>query len=83
MPCWGTARPIYEQGAGRAGDAVELAPSAGVHSFHLHADQRQIIQQVFKAYGIEATVDESVRSAQARLDVDDARFETAARSREW
>ena len=75
----GQARPIYEQGAGRAGDAVELAPSADVHTFHLHADQRQILQQVFKSYGIEATVDESVRATQARLDVDDARFETAAR----
>jgi Flp pilus assembly secretin CpaC len=75
----GQARPIYEQGAGRAGEAVELAPTAGVHSFHLRADQRQILQQVFKAYGIDATVDESVRTAQARLDVDDARFETAAR----
>ena len=75
----GQARPIYEQGAGRAGDTVELAPSADVHSFHLHADQRQIIQQVFKSYGIEATVDESIRNAQVRLDVDDARFETAAR----
>jgi type II secretory pathway component GspD/PulD (secretin) len=75
----GQARPIYEQGAGRAGDAVELAPSAGVHSFHLRADQRQILQQLFKSYGIEATVDESVRATQVRLDVDDARFETAAR----
>ena len=75
----GQARPIYEQGAGRAGDAVELAPSVDVHSFHLRADQRQILQQGFKAYGVDATVDESVRGTQARLDVDDARFETAAR----
>ena len=58
---------------------MELAPAAGVHSFHLRADQRQIIQQVFKAYGIEATVDESVRTAPARLDVDNVSFETAAR----
>jgi Flp pilus assembly secretin CpaC len=75
----GQARPIYEQGAGRVSEAVELAPSVDVHSFHLRADQRQILQQVFKSYGIEATVDESVRAAQVRLDVDDARFETAAR----
>jgi Flp pilus assembly secretin CpaC len=75
----GLGRPIYEKGAGRAGEAVELAPSAEVHGFHLHADQRQILQQLFKSYGIEATVDESVRATQARLDVDDARFETAAR----
>ena len=45
-----------------AGEDVELAPAAGVRSFHLHTDQRQIIQQVFKAYGIDATVDQSVRT---------------------
>ena len=75
----GQSRPVYEQGAERAGEAVELEPAAGVHSFHLRADQRQIIRQVFKAYGIETTVDDSVRGAQARLDVDNVGFETAAR----
>jgi tetratricopeptide (TPR) repeat protein len=75
----GQSRPLYEQGAKTAGEAAQLAPSAGVHSFHLHTDQRLIIQQVFKAYGIDATLDESVRGGQARLDVDDAGFETAAR----
>jgi Flp pilus assembly secretin CpaC len=58
---------------------VELAPAGGVHSFHLRADQKQIIQQVFKAYGIEATVDASIHGGAVRLDVDDAGFETAAR----
>ncbi len=75
----GQSRPIYEQGAGTAGDEVELATSPGVHSFHLRADQRQIIQMVFKAYGIDATVDDSVRAIPARLDVDNAGFEEAAR----
>ena len=75
----GQSRPVYEQGAERAGEAVELEPAAGVHSFHLRADQRQIIRQVFKAYGIDVTVDDSVRGAQARLDVDNVGFETAAR----
>jgi type II secretory pathway component GspD/PulD (secretin) len=72
-------RPIYEQGAEMAGEAVELEPSAGVHSFHLRTDQRQIIQQVFKAYGIETTVDDSVRGTQVRLDVDNVGFGAAAR----
>jgi Flp pilus assembly secretin CpaC len=75
----GQTRPIYAQGASTVGEAVELAPTAGVHSFHLRADQRQIIQQVFKAYGIDATIDESVRNTLIRLDVDDAGFEAAAR----
>jgi Flp pilus assembly secretin CpaC/tetratricopeptide (TPR) repeat protein len=75
----GQSRPVYERGAERVGEAVELEPVAGVHSFHLLTDQRQIIRQVFKAYGIETTVDDSVRGAQARLDVDNVGFEAAAR----
>jgi type II secretory pathway component GspD/PulD (secretin) len=74
----GQSAPIYEQGAETAGDAVKLAPQAGVRSFHLRTNQRQIIQLVFKSYGIETTVDESVHSAQARLDVDNVSFEEAA-----
>lgn len=75
----GQPRPLYAARANTAGEAVELAPAAGVHSFHLRSDQRQIIQQVFKAYGIEATVDDSVRTAITRLDVDSVRFEQAVR----
>ncbi|MGD0548223.1 MAG: hypothetical protein ABR991_10415, partial [Terracidiphilus sp.] len=70
----GQARPIYAQGESGLGEAVLLLPAPGVRSFHLHTDQREIIRQVFKAYGIDATVDESVRGNQARLDVDDAGF---------
>jgi general secretion pathway protein D len=54
-------------------------PKPGTNSFHLRTDQRQLIQQVFRAYGIEATVDDSVRPIQVRLDVDNAGFESAAR----
>ncbi len=75
----GQAKPLYEQDAEAAGEAVELDPQAGIRSFHLRADQRQIIQQVFKAYGIDATVDDSVRPIQVRLDVDHVSFEAAAR----
>jgi Flp pilus assembly secretin CpaC/tetratricopeptide (TPR) repeat protein len=75
----GQSRPSYEQGADTVGAAVELAPTAGVHSFHLRAEQRQLIQQVFKAYGVDVSVDSSVLATQTRLDVDDVDFETAAR----
>jgi len=75
----GQSRPIYEQRAKVAGGLVELEPVAGSHSFHLHTDQHQIIEQVFKAYGIQASVDASVPNVQARIDVDDASFEAAAR----
>jgi type II secretory pathway component GspD/PulD (secretin) len=75
----GQPRPIYEKSERRAGEGVELEPAAGVHSFHLHAEARQIIQQVFKAYGINVTVDDSVHAAAARLDIDNASFEQATR----
>ncbi|MGO9317165.1 MAG: hypothetical protein ACLPXT_05635 [Terracidiphilus sp.] len=75
----GQSRPSYEQGADTVGEAVELEPTAGVHSFHLRSEQRQIIPQVFKAYGIDVTVDSSVLATQTRLDLDDVDYETASR----
>ena len=47
-------------------------------SFHLHTDQRQVIDQVFKAYGLKAMLDDSVRPNQVRLDLDNVNFEEAA-----
>ncbi|MGD0631368.1 MAG: hypothetical protein ABR987_18725 [Terracidiphilus sp.] len=76
----GEAGSIYEQGADTVGASVPLEPSPGTHSFHLHTDQRTAIQQVFKAYGLQPTVDDSVRFVQARLDMDDATFEQAMRA---
>ena len=76
----GQSTPPYEQAASTAGEAVSLVPASGIHSFHLRTDQRQVIQQVFKAYGLDATLDESVRPKQIRLDVDDAGFEQAMRA---
>ena len=79
MPCWVSPGLSTSKARAVAGDAAVLEPTAGVHSFHLRADQRQIIQQVFKAYGIEVSVDNTILAKQARLDVDDVDFETAAR----
>jgi type II secretory pathway component HofQ len=74
----GSAKPLYEQGAETIGEGAVLAPSPGVHSFHLRSNRRQVIQEVFKAYGVEVTLDQSVRSDVARLDVDDVGFEAVA-----
>jgi Flp pilus assembly secretin CpaC len=71
---------LYEGKVRRIGEAVILAPTSGAHSFHLHSDQRQALQQVFKAYGLDTTLDESVRPTQIRLDMDDASFEQASRT---
>lgn len=71
------AVPVYEQAADSIGVSMPLLPTPGVHSFHLHTDQRRVIQEVFKAFGIEATVDDSVRLTQVRIDLDDASFAEA------
>jgi len=76
----GEASPIYEQGADTIASSLTLEPTPGVHSFHLHTDQRSAIQQVFKAYGLQPTVDDSVRFVQVRLDIDDASFRQAMRA---
>ena len=62
------------------GARVKLAPVAGSTAFTCTPTSARSIQQVFKAYGIEATLDESVTPAQVRLDVDDASFEEAMRA---
>lgn len=60
--------------------AIELKPTRDKHSFHLRASERQIIQNVFRAYGIDASVDNSVQSRSEKIDIDDATFAEAARA---
>lgn len=76
----GRVPPLYEQAASTVGSAPIITPEAGLHSFHVQTDQRQLIQQVFKAYGVNATVDDSVQATQIMLDLDDANFQQAVRS---
>jgi Flp pilus assembly secretin CpaC len=71
--------PRYEHTGSEIGDWETLSPTTALHSFHLRTDQRQVVRQVFKAYGIETTMDESVRASQVKLDVDGASFATAVR----
>ena len=75
----GVFKPLRDEKISTMGGPIELAPTAGVHSFHMRTPKRLMIQQVFKMYGIDATVDDSVPPAQARLDVDNVDFETATR----
>ncbi len=72
-------KPLYPQAGSELEDVVVLEPEAGVHSFHLRSDRRNVIEQVFKAYGITAMLDDSVSTEATRLDVDDARFDEAMR----
>ncbi len=58
---------------------IQAEPRPGAQSFHSRGPQRQLIQRVFGAYGIDATVDDSVPNRVVRLDVDDVNFAEAAR----
>jgi len=63
-----------------AGGPVQLEPKLGKHSFHLRSNQRQIIQDVFRAFGLDASLHDSVQNKPARLDIDDATFPEAMRA---
>jgi general secretion pathway protein D len=54
---------------------LEVKPDR--HTFHLRNNERQVVQDVFKAYGIDASVHESVQSKPVRLDLEDANFTQA------
>jgi general secretion pathway protein D len=72
--------PLASPNSGPAfGGFDHLAPTPGVHSFHVRGSQRQIIQQVYRSWGIDATVDDSIRGNVVRLDLDDADFTDAVR----
>ena len=74
------AKPIYESEAESLASAPELSPMPGTHSFHLRADRRQLIQTVYRSYGIEASVDQSVSGAPVKFELDDASFAEAVRA---
>ena len=61
-----------------ASGAILLEPSKDRHSFHQKMDAKQLVQTVFRAYGIEASVHDSVQSRMVKLDTDDASFAEAA-----
>jgi general secretion pathway protein D len=70
-------KPLYEEGAQSLGGAPVLEPIAEKHSFHLKIDRRQLLQTVFRSYGIEAAVDQSVTGPALHFDLDDATFDQA------
>ena len=56
---------------------IRLEPSKDKHSFHIRSSERQVALEVFRGYGIQALIHDSVESKQVRLDVDDATFAQA------
>ena len=72
--------PMYGQDVDSLGPAPVLMPTAGSHTFHLKTDRRTVIQTVFRTYGIEASVDQSVSGPPVRFDMDDATFAQATQA---
>ena len=68
---------IYGQATESLAPAPALEPVQGRHSFHLKTGRREAIQNVFRSYGIEASVDTSVVGAPVHFDMDDATFAQA------
>ncbi len=73
-------KPVYDEGVNSLGPAPALTPIAGTHSFHLKTDRRTVIQTVYRSYGIEASVDQSVTGPPVRFDMDDATFGQATQA---
>ena len=70
-------RPLYSDVQEKLGGPVEIEFAPGQHSFHIRATRREAIEQVFKAYGLEAIVDQSVNADRVRLDLGEATFKEA------
>ncbi len=68
--------PWIREGPAIAGP-VTLLPNPGPKSFHLHADEQEVIRQVLSGYGISTTFDESVQRQNLRFDLDDSPYQQA------
>jgi general secretion pathway protein D len=56
---------------------IRVKPDPGTRNFHFRGDTRELLIQVAKEYGIEATFEESVTSRRVRFDLDAGDYETA------
>lgn len=70
--------PWMREGPKLAGP-IALAPNKSIQTFHVRADEQQLIQQVFQSYGIKSVFDESVPHQNLRFDLDNVPYEQASR----
>jgi general secretion pathway protein D len=54
---------------------VTLEPNPGQKSFHLRADEQDVIRQVLSSYGIRPVFDESVQRENLRFDLDESSYQ--------
>ncbi|MGO8756928.1 MAG: hypothetical protein ACLQG3_02275 [Terracidiphilus sp.] len=72
-------KALYAESASRIAGPEQLLAAPAPQTFHLRGDQRQVIVQVFQAYGVKAMLDDSVPPNQVRVDLDEVRFSDATR----
>jgi general secretion pathway protein D len=68
--------PWIREGPAIAGP-VTLLPNPGPKSFHLHANEQDVIRQVLSSYGVSVAFDESVQRQDLRFDLDDSPYQQA------
>jgi general secretion pathway protein D len=68
--------PWIREGPAIAGP-ITLLPDPAPKSFHLRADEQELIRQVLSSYGISVAFDESVQLQNLRFDLDDSRYQQA------
>jgi tetratricopeptide (TPR) repeat protein len=75
----GTAAPQVRQAPRIVEDQPELRvhPNPQPQSFHFRGDSKMLLTQVASAYGVTATIDETVPNRRVRFDVENVPFETA------
>jgi general secretion pathway protein D len=56
---------------------ISVSPSPERKDFHYRGDSRTLLTQVARAYGITATIDDSVQSRRVRYDIANVNFATA------
>ena len=56
---------------------IQVEPQPGGRDFRFRGDSRSLLQQVAAAYGLSATMDDSVVSRRVRFDIDNVDFATA------
>jgi general secretion pathway protein D len=66
--------PWIREGPAIAGP-ITLLPNPGPKSFHLRADEQEVIRQVLSGYSIRVSFDESVQRQDLRFDLDDSPYQ--------
>ncbi len=76
---WAPTTPAPARVLAAAGE-IQLTPQPGQHDFHYRGDSRGLLSQVAAAYGIVATLDDSVVTRRVRFDIENVDFPTAIRA---